>query len=325
MKLATFAVLFVLFGVALCNSLSDRKEFLDFMKKFNKKYAANEIPKKFGAFLENKASIAKLNADAKAKGLDTKFGYTKFSDLTAAEFKKYYLGYKPSQNPPKPSATSHVESHVEIPTSFDWGAKGAVTPVKDQGQCGSCWAFSATEGVESAWFMAGHALPVLAPQQIVDCDTSDDGCNGGDLPTAFAYVEKNGMEPEKDYPYTAEDGTCAYESGEVVAKITGWQYATQNGNETQMQIASMANGPLSICVDASSWQNYESGVYSECGTPSLDHCVQITGWGVSGDTPYWNVKNSWGTSWGQNGYIWVERGNDECGIAEEATYVIGSK
>jgi len=188
---------------------------------------------------------------------------------------------------------------------------------------------STTEGVESAWFMAGHPLPVLAPQQIVDCDQNDDGCDGGDLPTAFQYVEQYGLEKSSAYPYTAEDGTCNYQKSQVVAHITKFEYATQSGNETKMQLASLVNGPLSICVDAETWQDYTSGVITHGCGDSLDHCVQIVGWNVDTSTgtdiPYWIIRNSWGTSWGLNGYLWVERNKDECGVSDEATYAISPK
>jgi len=324
MKTILLLLCFVISAV-LCSrpSANDRKEFLDYVKKFNKNYEANEIPKRFAAFMSNKAEIGRLSADARRRGLNTKFGYTKFSDLTADEFKKYYLGYKPHPQPPKPKTRTQWENaHVEVPNSLDWRTKGAVSAVKDQGQCGSCWAFSATEGVESGWFICGHSLPDCAPQQIVDCDTTDQGCNGGDLPTAFQYIQSaGGLEDENDYPYTAEDGTCNFNAQDIVAKITGFEYATQSQNESAMQAAMVTVGPLSVCVDASSWQNYDGGVITSCGD-SLDHCVQIVGWDTYSDgTPYWTVRNSWGTDWGNDGYVYVERNQDECGIAEEATYV----
>jgi len=156
----------------------------------------------------------------------------------------------------------------------------------------------------------------------VDCDTTDQGCDGGDLPPAFAYVQQNGLESEADYPYQAQDGNCAYNAQDVVAKISGFQYATQSLNETQMQVALIANGPLSICVDAETWQSYTGGIIeSDCGT-DLDHCVQIVGFDIDNtNTPYWIIRNSWGTDWGINGFVYVERNQDECGVAMEATYV----
>jgi len=303
-----------------------------FVAKYNKQYADNdEFHRRFANYRASKARIARLNADAAAKGMNTKFGINEFSDMSPEEFKTQYMGYKPSAQ--RIIRSEFVDDGATplqaVPRSYDWRSKGAVTAVKNQEQCGSCWAFSTTEGVESAWFMAGHPLPFLAPQQIVDCDENDDGCDGGDLPTAFQYVEKYGLERSSAYPYTAEDGTCNYQSSQVVAKITKFEYATQSGNETKMQLASLVNGPLSICVDAETWQDYTSGVITHGCGDSLDHCVQIVGWNVDTSTgttiPYWIIRNSWGTSWGLNGYLWVERNKDECGVSDEATYAIAPK
>jgi len=221
------------------------------------------------------------------------------------------------------------EKLAAIPASFSWVDQRKTTPVKDQAQCGSCWAFSATEGIESAWLMANNSQIILSPQQIVSCDKVDQGCNGGDLPTAFAYVKSAGQESEADYPYTSgggDTGSCKYKAEDVKVHISGFKYAVNDGrkNDSILATASYANGPLSICVDASSWQNYAGGVLKKnCGT-SLDHCVQLVGWGVDApSTPYWIVRNSWNTDWGIKGYIWIERdsGKDLCGITEEATWV----
>jgi len=224
-----------------------------------------------------------------------------------------------------PENVINYNSVAPLPSSLDWRTKGAVTPVKNQEQCGSCWAFSATEGVESAYFLAKGQLFVLSPQQIVSCDTSDGGCDGGDLPTAFQYVQQAGMETDKAYPYTSgngDSGTCIYDQSQVVVHISGFKYATTTGNETAMQAAMMTQGPLSVCVDAETWQNYQSGVITHGCGDSLDHCVQIVGWAsTSTSVPYWIVRNSWGTDWGLNGFLWVERNKDECGISDEATYV----
>jgi len=316
-------------AVAYCGTASG--EFVKYVEKYNKKYSDNaEFHRRFANYRASKARIARLNTQAAASGLNTKFGINEFSDMSPEEFKGKYMGYQPSGKKVEiPEFVDTGSMQLEaIPKSFDWRSKGAVTAVKNQEQCGSCWAFSTTEGVESAWFMAGHPLPNLAPQQIVDCDNNDDGCDGGDLPTAFQYVKQYGLEKASAYPYTAEDGTCNYNKAAVVAKITGFQYATQSGNETKMQLASLVHGPLSICVDAETWQDYTSGVITHnCGN-SLDHCVQIVGWDVTSDgqnIPYWIIRNSWGTSWGLQGYLWVERNKNECGVSDEATYALAPK
>jgi len=298
--------------------------FQKFVTKFNKNYKTpEEYSRRLAIFQDNLITINKQNAEARASGFDTQFGVTKFSDLTKQEFRKY-LGYKKIS--PSPKEDINYQSFAPIPTSLDWRTKGAVTPVKNQEQCGSCWAFSATEGVESGYFIGKAKLFVLSPQQIVSCDTNDGGCDGGDLPTAFQYVQQAGMEPASIYPYTSgngDSGTCKYDQSQVVVQITGFQYATTTGNETAMQAAMLTKGPLSICVDASTWQNYQGGVIThDCGD-DLDHCVQITGWASTSNnnTPYWVIKNSWGSDWGISGYIWVARNKDECGVAGEAIYV----
>ena len=208
-----------------------------------------------------------------------------------------------------------------LPSSVDWRTKGVVTPVKDQGGCGSCWAFSATETVESALAMAGGPLLELAPQQLVSCAPNPDdcggtgGCAGSTQPLAFDYVvSAGGMESSKDYPYTARDGTCKTKKKEFVAGITGHVDLPTN-NYTALMDAVATVGPIAISVDAS-WGGYEEGVYTGgCGT-TIDHAVQLVGYGEESGEMYWLVRNSWGTTWGEEGYIKIKRfgeGNEPCG------------
>jgi len=319
---AVFILLLVVVLPAIF-ALDYEANFAQFIQKYNKNYHGKELFKRFTIFKSNLDEITRLNENAARSGLNTKYGINKFADLSKDEFKGKYMGYVPRSNN-QVKVVEPITLNAPIPASFDWRTKGAVTPVKDQQQCGSCWAFSATEGVESAWFLAKGQLIQLSPQQIVSCDNNDDGCDGGDLPTAFQYVQQSGLETNADYPYTSgggNSGTCQYNSQDVVVHISGFKYATTTGNETQMQAASAANGPLSICVDAETWQYYQGGVVTTGCGDSLDHCVQIVGWGTTGNTPYWIIRNSWGSDWGLSGYIWVERNKDECGVSDEATYV----
>jgi len=244
-------------------------------------------------------------------------------DLTPEEFSSQVLMPK-GLIKPKYQQFSDLPQVGDLPSSFDWGAKGAVTPVKDQGQCGSCWAFSATEAIESQWFLAGNTLPILAPQQIVDCDKRDGGCNGGDTPTAYEYViSAGGQDTEASYPYKAKDEKCAFKPGSIGAKLKSWTYITKTKNETEMAAKLVPTGPLSICVDASTWQYYNGGVVQSKCANSLDHCVMITGFRdqtVNGKAvPIWTVRNSWGADWGEQGFIWIERGKNLCGVADEVT------
>jgi C1A family cysteine protease len=300
-----------------------RQDFSDFQVKYNKQYSdAEEEERRFAVFCEN-AQRAHLKNLAAPRGSNVEFGITKFSDLTAEEFSRV-LGYKqPKRVAEATDGAARIKSSYAPPSTFDWRDHNpaVVTPVYNQGQCGSCWAFSATENIESQWAIAGNTLTSLAVQQIVSCDTQDDGCNGGDTPTAYEYVIKaGGLDSWKSYPYTSgsgRTGNCEFKSSDIVAKIKGWEYAGK-GNETAMVAYLAANGPISICVDASSWDSYKGGIMpaSSCGT-SLDHCVLIVGYDLPKN--YWIVRNSWATDWGIDGYIYLEYGHDTCGLATEPT------
>ncbi|KAL6057377.1 Cathepsin F [Balamuthia mandrillaris] len=334
-RVAFAVVLLALLAVAYGKVLSVNDEdlgawgqFKDFLAAHPRDYATTEeLSQRFAIFKSNLARIEGLNRRMPS----ARFAPNKFADLTPEEFKQQYLmkDFEPSAHAAKaanlmPAMPAPPQG---IPTNFDWRDKGAVTKVKDQGQCGSCWAFSATEAIESQWFLAGNPLTVLSEQQIVDCDKGrgDFGCNGGDTVTAYAYVvDAGGLDSEKDYPYTARDGQCKFKSDSVAAKISGFRYVTKNRNETEMQLGLLSSGPLSICVDAETWQFYQGGVISSfCGT-SLDHCVMITGFSDQKGWDYytyhvWNIRNSWGEGWGYDGYIYVQRDYNLCGVAEEVT------
>jgi len=166
-------------------------------------------------------------------------------------------------------------------------------------------------------------LPALSPQQIVDCDQSDAGCNGGNPPTAYEYViGAGGMETNADYPYTANDGTCVFDKRKVYSTIASWKYACNYYEEETLRDVLVNYAPPSICVDAANWQDYQSGIMTgwECAwINTLDHCVQAVGYDISGSTPFWIVRNSWGTSWGESGYIRLQYGDNACGLTNEAS------
>jgi C1A family cysteine protease len=312
------AVLLLAF-VAL--TAANMQQFIEFQHKYGKTYqTAEEFNMRYSVFLNNLAIAAKLTKKGNAT-----YGVTKFSDMTTEEFKNIILmKRKVNRNIAGPVWTATKK--VALPTSYDWRDKGAVTPVYNQGQCGSCWAFSITENIESQWFLAGNTLTSLSMQQVVSCDTSDDGCGGGDPPTAYQYVmSAGGIETYQDYPYTGE-GSCQFNKADVDATLSNWQYVTQSGDEGAMQQFVYQSGPISVCVDAESWQSYSGGIItteSDCGT-SLDHCVDITGWGAQESTNFWWVRNSWGADWGESGYLQVQLGANVCGIANEVTSAIVS-
>jgi len=228
------------------------------------------------------------------------------------------------QNKPAPKTST------AFPKVVDFRTTGMVTPVKNQAQCGSCWAFSATETIESAWLMKykpTHKPPLqpLSPQQIVDCDTYDGGCDGGNPDTAYQYViSAGGIEPVKVYPYTGQDGTCAFNKSDVFTNVASWASACGWEDEATLMQNTYTYGPLSICVDAANWQDYTGGVMTawQCAwVNELDHCVQAVGWNLDAATPFWLVRNSWTTQWGEAGYIRLQYGHNTCGLTNQATYV----
>jgi len=320
------AILLLLTILLVGSAVATRKQFIEFQRAYNKVYSHGEFLKRFQIFEEN----MKWAAELKKQNPLANFGPTKFSDLTKEEFAKFYLMPNYTRQNPKP--THRVTFAAPNPTTFDWAGSNVQPPVisavKDQGQCGSCWAFSATETIESAYAQHNNIAPaILAPEQIVDCDINgnDQGCNGGFPTGAYQYVQSaGGMDSEQSYPYTAgqsgQGGSCEASDNTVVKGTNVASYKTVSGETGLYQHAS-TKGPVSVCVDASSWQNYQNGVMTSCGD-SIDHCVQLTGYnGYNGGNPYWIVRNSWNTNWGINGYIWIAIGQDLCAIGDEATSV----
>jgi len=323
---------------AFASALSPVDEFNAFQAKFGKKYgSAHEETTRFAIFQQNLARAAALNEQARAAGLDTVHGVTKFMDLTPEEFAQY-KGYQRTANSTSSIApyTLGSQNLAAAPTSYDWRTHtSVVSPVKDQGNCGSCWAFSATEQIESNLVLAGNKQQILSPQQIVSCDLVDAGCGGGDTPTAYNYVKgAGGLMTEAAYPYVDGGDTdddpprraCKFSKAGVVAKITGFAYGTTKNDETTMAANLAAMSPFSICVATNGWQTYSSGILGAgCGgAADVDHCVQVVGFNDNGAKPYWIVRNSWNTDWGVDGYIYVQKGINACDIAGEVTYVTGA-
>jgi len=323
MRTAVVIVLACLLAAAVAEISNAAQQFADFEKKFDKHYGSiAERAARFQIFKNNLDKAAKLNIQNGSPA----FGVTMFMDLTSEEFRSTHL--MPTidlEDLPEAPFVEIEQPATSIPDTWDWTTHNppVVTPIKNQGQCGSCWAFSATEQVESVWALAGKSLVALGPQQIVDCDKTCEGCNGGFTQYAFEYlIQCGGQESETNYPYTGVNGKCNFNSAEIAASISAWKYVSkQAGDENSTMLPFVYNtAPISVCVDASTWQYYTSGVLKVCGD-SIDHCVQITGYTTMDDLPAWIVRNSWGASWGVNGFIYVERNKNLCGIATVATTV----
>jgi len=304
-----------------------RQQFLAFQKEYNKVYKTNaEFEHRFGVFQENLKKAAELQL----KNPLAEFGVTKFSDLTHEEFSNFYLMpnldlSKWVKPPAKNFSIEHKRNVLGCnpnPTWYSWYDCNVVTNVYNQGQCGSCWAFSATETIESYVALNGGGLNSLSMEQIVDCDTYDSGCQGGMPIRAYQYVQAaGGIEPYNDYPYTAGNGyssNCQFNSGEVSARVTSFN--SIDGEEgLYQQTSSSSGGPVSVCVDASSWSSYRGGILTSCGDV-MDHCVQLVGYkNYNENGAFWIVRNSWGANWGINGFIWISIGDDLCGIGDYAS------
>jgi C1A family cysteine protease len=297
---------------------SIEQQFLDFQRTYNKVYNTHdEFHYRFRVFQENLNKAAILQQ----KNPLARFGVTKFSDLTEEEHTRMFRMSSPPKYETRAAVKTNFTAPTVDPTNYDWSKTQYVTPVKDQGQCGSCWAFSATETIESYFALAGKRQAVsLSEEQIVDCDTTCYGCGGGWPYLAYEYVKgQGGLDSDASYPYTAgggDSGSCQFSSSNVVAQVTG--YDTISGEDGIYKQAS-SMGPVSVCVDASTWSAYQGGVLTSCGS-SVDHCVQLVGYtnyGKSG--AYWIVRNSWGADWGENGFIWIATGQDLCLIGDYAT------
>jgi cathepsin L len=314
----TFIALAVILGVAFALSESEyQSAFTFWMQQNQKSYHHDEFLNRYRIFRSNLDFVNNHQNKTFTVALN------KFADLTGAEFARIYLGTRYTASGATVRHTSPVKA---LPTHWNWATRGAVTGIKNQQQCGSCWAFSTTGSTEGCHFLTKKKLVSLSEQNLVDCSTSEgnQGCDGGLMTQAMQYIISNkGIDTESSYPYTAQDGTCVFKRSAVGATLTGFTNVNQ-GDENDLQ-AKVYLGPTSVAIDAShsSFQFYSSGVYNEpdCSTSQLDHGVLAVGWGndpTGGD--YWIVKNSWGSDWGLSGFIWMSRNdNNQCGIATMAT------
>ncbi|XP_078367909.1 cathepsin L-like [Oculina patagonica] len=291
-----------------------------------KKYETDtEETARYAIWRDNLRKIQQHNSEGHSYTL----AMNQFGDLTVDEYRFFFLGLRAhySNETEKEGSTFLPPSGLTLPDTVDWRTKGYVTGVKNQGQCGSCWAFSATGSLEGQHFKKTGKLVSLSEQNLVDCSTSygNYGCEGGLMDDAFKYIKANkGIDTEASYPYKAKDGRCHFKKENVGATDTGYVDIKQ-GSESSLQSAVATVGPISVAIDASheSFQFYHKGVYNEraCSRTQLDHGVLAVGYGTSDSKDYWLVKNSWGTSWGMQGYIMMSRNrNNQCGIATSASY-----
>lgn len=262
--------------------------------------------------------IDAMNAESKVQ-----FAVNQFSGMDQVEWKSFLTHTSTKKNMPDvPVLGVHEWDGAQLPDSLDWEEKGAVTAVKNQGSCGSCWSFGSTGSMEGHWFVKTSNLVSLSEQQLMDCDKSDDGCGGGDESSAISYASRAGMCSEASYSYRGRTGRCQINSCDMVIQpgdISGYRHV---GSSASSLMSAVQLGPVNLGVgaDGSGFQSYSYGVLTYCPSRSNDHAVLLVGYGSEQGEDYWRVKNSWGSSWGENGYIRISRQGDPCGILDDTGY-----
>lgn len=292
--------------------------FAKWSMKHGKSYGSpSERTFRLAVFYKNllRISAEKLTAETYTVALN------QFSDLTKEEFLTKHTGVRFQAKERKPV---RIENNLKQSGNVNWVDAGAVVGIKNQGQCGSCWAFSAIVATEAAYKIAGNTLTSLSEQQLVDCSGAqgNHGCNGGWMDYAFNYIQASGIVAESDYAYTAVQGSCAAAGKTVVTHVTGFTDVPHNDGQQLTNAAT--NTVVSVAIDAYGIMSYSSGIFNgTCGT-ALNHGVAVVGYGVESGTMYWLVRNSWGTSWGEQGYFRMIRnlgtGAGICGIQMAASY-----
>ncbi|XP_071040398.1 cathepsin L-like peptidase isoform X1 [Parasteatoda tepidariorum] len=326
--LAIFAFIAVATALKFPYNPQLNEHWENFKRIYGKNYGSREEFSRRLIWERAVTDIIKHNLQADLGIHSYRKGINEYADMSHEEFVRHFNGFKSSGLRSGEGSAWVEPSNVHIPDTVDWRKQGLVTPIKNQQQCGSCWAFSTTGSLEGQHKKKTGNLVSLSEQNLVDCSQPEGnmGCEGGLMDSAFQYIKQNkGIDTEASYPYTAEDGPkCLFKKTNVGATVTGY-VDIPTGDENALKKAVATVGPVSVAIDASnfSFQLYQDGIYDEssCSTSQLDHGVLAIGYGTEDGQDYWLVKNSWGTTWGIQGYIKMSRNKgNQCGIATQASY-----
>ncbi|KAJ2943499.1 hypothetical protein O0L34_g16606 [Tuta absoluta] len=293
--------------------------FEDFINKYNKEYASEqEKQDRFNIFKDNLKRINELRLSEKGKLAS--FDINHLSDWSEEDFQSI-LGLRPG---PTSVVPERVDMTKAVPESFDWRQQQVFNPAKDQGKCGSCWAFSAIGGVEAAYAIKHKQLVGLSEQQLVDCDGYNAGCHGGFMNVALDYLkEVGGSMLESDYPYKAVEDNCTFDLSKVKVKILGQRAFDLSDTEATKQIL-VQNGPISIGVGADpNWAHYTGGIF-DCPDRSMNHGVVLVGYGTENGVGYWIIRNSWSAKWGEQGYMRIKQSGTSVNSVCSMTRIPGS-
>ena len=317
-------LLVLVIALVACESDLDSlifQQFQKFIKKYQKKYESiNEFLARYEVFRRN------VMATFKEENGSYQTGITKFSDLTKQEFAKIYLNLNYDAMAVANFDPTIVKISNAAPSAYDWRDYNRVSDVKDQGSCGSCWAFATVANLEGLYAAEKGVIKTFSEQMLVDCDTSDSGCNGGLMEYSFTWLKKNGgIMYEADYPYKGTKSTCKSDSSKYADfKVTGYKklgssWSTWSAvDEDEIKEFLYETGPLAIALNADPLQTYTSGILdltsTKCPSSGINHAVTLVGYGTESSTDYWIIKNSWGKSWGESGYFRIRRGNGTCGV-----------
>lgn len=296
------------------------------MSKHEKLYKnVDEEKLRFSIFQENLRKIEEHNEKYRAGNATFYKAVNKFADLSKEEFSAFLK--RQSAGRPKLDTVYRKPNAIAVPDAYDWRDRGAVSKVKNQASCGSCWAFSATGALESAYYLKYNQMVLFSEQQLVDCDTNQGGCAGGDEGVALYYIKNTGgLQLEDTYPYESRDGSCRYEQSKLFSVPIREIVQLQSKNENELLQAIGSIQPVTVALDASDLGSYGGGVMSngDCTRNELNHAVLGVGYGHDSETglDYWILKNSWSDDFGENGYFRIRRGTDECGISTENLYPV---